>query len=97
MTDISHRKESHENEDQYDETRLKITDENHVSSKYEPKTEQKNSGRPPKFPCCICGKAVNRLYGKKCEIFRCKTRWHNECFAGMRCPQIEDDYVVLDS
>ena len=75
------------------ETSLRIVDENHTSCKYEGDT---NFGRPAKFPCFVCGRAVNRLYGVRCQVYRCKTRWHNQCFDGERCPQIEDDYVVLD-
>ena len=34
--------------------------------------------------------------GVKCSTKYCKTYWHEKCFKGRTCPQIEDDFVFVD-
>merc|ERR1712127_695571 len=34
--------------------------------------------------------------GQKCSVKYCKTYWHDKCFDEETCPQIEDDFVLVD-
>ena len=34
--------------------------------------------------------------GQKCSVKYCKTYWHDKCFDEETCPQIEDEFVLVD-